>query len=55
MKLLGDIVSDVARFLGIEECDACKKRKARLNAAHAKIRGKRVRPCHECAKARKIG
>lgn len=51
MKLIGDIISDVTRFLGIEECDSCKRRKKKLNAAHAKLRGKRTR-CAECVKVR---
>jgi hypothetical protein len=52
MKLAGDIVSDFARLLGIRECEGCKRRKKKLNAAHAKLRGSR---CVECAKVRRIG
>lgn len=55
MKLFGDLVHDVATFLGFEECDSCKKRRKKLNAAHARLRGKRKPPCVECAKARRIG
>jgi hypothetical protein len=54
MKLIGDVVSDVARFLGFKECDACKKRKKKWNAAHQKLRGRKP-PCAECAKVRRIG
>jgi len=30
---LGDVVSTITSFLGIEECDKCKKRKEELNKA----------------------
>ncbi len=55
MKLVGDMFADVAQFLGFAECDGCKRRKKKLNAAHAKLRGKRRAPCPECVKARRIG
>ena len=55
MKLAGDIVSDFARMLGIRECASCKRRKAKLNAAHARLRGDKGKGCAECAKARRMG
>jgi hypothetical protein len=57
MKLLGDLIHDVTSFLGIEECSGCKKRRKKLNAAHAKMKGgrKRAPACPECVKARHIG
>jgi len=54
VKLLGDLVHDVANFFGFEECDGCKRRRKKLNAAHAKVKGRRTK-CPECTKARRIG
>lgn len=54
-KLAGDIISDFARLLGIHECEGCKRRKKKLNAAHAKLRGAKRGRCIECAKARRMG
>jgi hypothetical protein len=55
MKLLGDFISDVAQALGIRECERCKRRKTKLNAAHARLRGGKRARCVECAKARRMG
>lgn len=55
MKLIGDFIHDVATFFGVEECDGCKKRRKKLNAAHARLRGKKPKRCADCAKVRRIG
>lgn len=57
MKLIGDLVHDVATFLGFEECSGCKKRRKKLNEAHARARlkGSRKAPCAECKKVQRIG
>jgi hypothetical protein len=57
MKLLGDLVHDVATLLGIEECGACKRRRRKLNAADARVRAGlkrkgRSAPCAECDRAK---
>jgi hypothetical protein len=55
MKLLGDLISDAARLLGIRECGACKRRKKKLNDADTKVRAKlRGRPCAECEKVKRM-
>lgn len=54
MKLLGDLLSDAAKLLGFRECAGCKRRKRKLNAAHAKLRGRKPK-CTECEKARHVG
>jgi hypothetical protein len=42
MKLLGDVVSDVATALGFKKCGGCRKRQEALNNWDAKRReGKR--------------
>jgi hypothetical protein len=58
MKLIGDLIHDVTSFLGIKECSGCKRRRKKLNAAHAKLKGRggrKTTPCVECAKVRRIG
>jgi hypothetical protein len=55
MKLLGDFIGAVAEGLGFKECAGCKRRKAKLNAAHARLRGGRRKRCDECKKARTMG
>lgn len=54
MKLLGDMVADVAKLLGFRECSGCKRRRKKMNDADAKLRGRKS-ACPECVKARKIG
>jgi hypothetical protein len=51
MKLFGDVVADMAKALGFKECDACRRRRRKLNDAHTRLRAKRGRShCSECDK-----
>jgi hypothetical protein len=59
MKLLGDLVADVAQFFGVAPCDRCKRRRKKLNAADARVRAKlggkkRKPPCADCTKVKRI-
>ncbi len=53
-KLLGDMIGDLAKALGFRECRGCKRRRKKLNAAHAKLRGRKV-DCPECDRAKHVG
>jgi hypothetical protein len=53
-KLFGDMIGDLAKALGFKECSGCKKRRRKLNAAHAKLRGRKI-ACPECDKAKHVG
>lgn len=55
MKLIGDIIGDFAKALGFRECKGCKRRRKKLNDAHAKLRGRGKAPCVECDKAKHVG
>jgi hypothetical protein len=55
MKLIGDFISDLTKALGLKEsrCGGCARRRKKLNAMHARLRGGgSTRACAECARAK---